>query len=199
MRASSASTSASVSLIRRLLHLHILITVDGEIRKHFEGGFETQRFALLEINVGHLGLRDGLELLLGDSSAEVAGQNSFHHILANLLSESAADERLRNLSRTEAWDARHLFVSLGDCLKIASDFFGGDFDFNFPGAVRIQGRGAMGVTLMFLSGSFLGGGGCFASLRCGFDHFTWTQSTSSDSLPPGTAAMAKMDHARGSL
>ena len=93
----------------RLLHLHVLIAVDGELRKHFEGGFEAQRLALLEIDFGHLRLRDGLEVPLGDGGAEVFRQNGFHHVLANLLGEAAADQRLRNFARTEARDARHFF------------------------------------------------------------------------------------------
>ena len=160
MRASSASTSASVSSVRRLLYLHLLVAVDGEVRKHFKGSFEAQRFAFLEFDVGYLGLRDRLELLLGDGSAKVAGQHSFHHVLANLLRKTAADERFRNLARTKTRDACQLFVSFGDRLKIASHFFRGNFNVNFPGALWVQSRSAMGVlmSLVIMSGMILGGG-----------------------------------------
>jgi hypothetical protein len=142
MRASSASTSASVSFRRRLLHLHVLVAVNREVGKHFEGCFEAQRLAVFELDFGHLRLRDGLQLLLGDRGAEVLREHCFHHILANLFGEAAADKRLRNLARTEARDARHLFVSFGNCLKIAGHFVRGNFNFNFSGAFRVQGRRA---------------------------------------------------------
>jgi hypothetical protein len=131
-------------------------------------------------------LRNRLELLLFNGGAEMSRKYSFHHVLADLFCEPAANQRLWNFAGAEARDSRHLSVPLGYRREIAADLVSWDLNLYFARAIRVQcGRGVgmplvgmpfvrvsfMGLALMFMTADFFSGDGLSAGLRCGLNHF----------------------------
>ncbi len=116
---------------------YVFVALDGEVGQDLEDGLEVQWLAVGELNVGYLGLRDGLQLLLVDRGAEVVGQYLFDDILANLLGEARADQRVGHFAGAEAGDARLLLIALGDFAELLGDFVRGNVDGDFAGAVGV--------------------------------------------------------------
>ena len=106
-----------------------------------------QRLAVGELNIGHLRLRDRLQVLLVDRRAEVGGQDLFDDILANLLGEAGADQRVGHFAGAEAGNAGQLLIALGDFAELLRDFIGGNVDGDFAGALGVQ-RGRMVMVIV---------------------------------------------------
>jgi len=143
--------------------LDFLVALDGEGRQHLKDGLEAEGLAVVELQVRDLGLGDGLDALLFNFRAEVRGQDAFDYVLLDGVVEAAADEGLGHFSGAKAGDAGLLLVPLDNGTEGIGDFVGGNFDFDFAGAGRVQ-RGAvlmlvivvvpLVVVVLFGSGGF---------------------------------------------
>jgi hypothetical protein len=89
----------------------------------FEGGLEAEGLAFYEEELGDLGLRDGLGVLLGEGLAEFLVDEGFEDFLADFLGEAGLDERCGYLAGAEAGDARELLVALVGAAVGLVDFF----------------------------------------------------------------------------
>ncbi len=124
----------------RLLHLHVLIAVDGELRQHFKHGLERERLAFVQLQIGDLGLRYRPQALLRNRLAKVLGHQRLHHVLAQRACEARPQHALRNLARTEARNPRQLLILLQHRAEGLADLIGRRFHLHLARALRIQCR-----------------------------------------------------------
>ena len=89
-----------------------------KVWKYLEDCLEMKRLAVGELDVSHLWLRDGLQILLVDRFTEVSGQDFFDDVLTNLLGEARADKRVGHLAGAEAGDASHFLIALRDFAEL---------------------------------------------------------------------------------
>src|SRR5215831_16549250 len=84
----------------------------------------------MEISDARLG--DGTQSKALSFLAEVLGHECVDDIVLNVLLEALADDRGGNMALAEARNAGEFLVLLNESIGLASDFLGGNLDFDFP-------------------------------------------------------------------
>src|SRR6266576_2112568 len=106
----------------------LLIAFDDDLGHDLEAGLEAQWFAVMDVQVGDLRLRNRYQALLLGLFAEIARNQSFDHVALEVFFEALFDDRTRDMAGAEAWQSRHLLIFLDNDIHFAGDFVGRNFD-----------------------------------------------------------------------
>ena len=99
-----------------------------------------QRLAVLDGQLSHARLADGLDAQIEDCLVEPLGQQAVDHFFADSVGKAAPNDRLRHLAGAEAGDFGVFPIVSGHRPIGLGDLFGGNVQHQLAGAVGIQNR-----------------------------------------------------------
>ncbi len=130
---------------RWLVDRDVLVAFDGEGGKEFEDRLDVERGAVFDGQLGHLRLADGAHAQFADGLVEALGQQAVDDFLADLGGKAAADDRFRHFAGAEAGNLGVFAIVGRDFAVGLGDFFGGNVDHQFAGALGIENRAVLVV------------------------------------------------------
>ncbi len=127
----------------RLVGAQIFVAFRFDLRQHFKGGLETQRFALVQVQVGDPRLRYGMQAQALGLLPEVARDQRLDHIGLDLFGKTLANNRRGNMAAPETGNASHLLIFLDQRFGLAGDVRDWNLNLNlaFGGTVFRIGDG----------------------------------------------------------
>ena len=96
----------------RLIGAQLFVAFQLDFGQHLEGGLETQRFAIVQVQVGHPRLRYWMQAQPLGLLPEKSRDQRLDHVGLDLFGETLADNRRWNMAAPEAGNARHLLIFL---------------------------------------------------------------------------------------
>ena len=121
-------TSSSLTEVSSFSAWTFLITRDIEFREHFEGRFEGQRLALVQMEIYDLWLRDRCQVLFCGFLAQEARQEGLQQFLVDVLGETLFHDGGRHFAFAEARDLRVSRVLGEDGLALFLNRLRGNLD-----------------------------------------------------------------------
>ena len=112
----------------RMVGAQLFVALDHDLGHDLEAGLEAQRLAVMNVQVGDLGLRHRNQAELFGFFAEVARDQGLDHVAFQIFFEALLDDGRGHVAGAEAGQARDFLILLDDRFRFASDFLGGDFD-----------------------------------------------------------------------
>ena len=100
-----------------LFRAQLFVAFDLDLGHDFKAGLEAQRLVVLNVEIGDLRLRHRDQSLLVGFFAEVARDQSFHHIALQIFRKPLADNGGGHMSAAEARDARQLLIFLDQGIR----------------------------------------------------------------------------------
>src|SRR5215469_2498992 len=91
----------------RHLDVEALVFPKLKFREYFKNGSELERLTLVEVELVHLGLRNGAELMLGHRLFHFLRNQRLQHFTLDIVSVAPLDQRNRSFSWAEPGDAGH--------------------------------------------------------------------------------------------
>jgi hypothetical protein len=116
----------------RLVGAQILVALDLNFRQHFEAGLESQGLAVVNVQIGHAGLRNRDEALLLGFPAKIFRNQRFDHIVLKAVAEALPNDRSRHVPGAKARQPRAFLIAHNLQLGLAHNFGGGDLDRDLP-------------------------------------------------------------------
>ena len=141
-------------IVQRVLHVligdigvdrgdaDVIVGREFEFGQDLEGRFEFQRLAFVDVKVGNPGLRNRSQVLFLGFFAEVAGNQRVDDLALNIVSETLANHRGRNLAFAEARHARQLLIAVHDAFGFGFHYISRNLD----GKFALAGIGLFGGT-----------------------------------------------------
>ncbi len=115
-----------------MFRAQFLVSLDVDLGHDLEAGLKRQRFAFVNMKIGHARLRDRNHPELLGFLPEVTWDQSLHHIALQIFLKALADDRGRHVARAESGQPGHFLVFLNEDIRFAGDFIGGNLDRNLP-------------------------------------------------------------------
>ena len=112
----------------RFIGAQFFVAFQLDFRQHFKGGFEAQRFALVQVQVGDPRLRYRMQAQPLGLLPEEARDQRLDHVGLDLFRKTLANNRRRNMAAPEAGNARHLLIFLDQRFGLPVDFFDRNLD-----------------------------------------------------------------------
>ena len=107
----------------------ILVLFQLDLRQHFEFGLEPQRFSVLEVHLGDIGLAHHVQVFFLEFLLQILGNKVLEHLLADVALELFSDQARWSFTGTETRELSALLKRADHTLGLAGHSFQRDRDF----------------------------------------------------------------------
>ncbi len=128
----------------RFIGAQLFVALQLDFRQHLEGGLEAQRFAIVQVQVGHSRLRYRMQAQPLGFLPEEARDQRLDHVGLDLFGKTLANNRCRNMAAPEAGNARHLLIFLDQRVGLPVDIRDRNLNLNLALGRAFLGRAFFG-------------------------------------------------------